>query len=143
MRLEAEIQLRIRFDDSGYFDNTRLISDPLLLERAVQQAVNTFAGTRITKILTPAVDGIPLAILLAHRLGVNLVIAKKTREVGVNEFIEEIYTPHKSAIVLSLYVPRRGDCVLIVDDVVDRGETQMALARIVQKAKAKSLEYRR
>jgi len=139
MRLEAEIQLRIRFDDSGYFDNTSLISDPLLLERAVQHAVNRFAGTRITKILTSAVDGIPLAILLAHRLGVKLVIAKKTREVGVNEFIEETYTPYKSAVVFSLYAPRdalrRGDCVLIVDDVVDTGETQMALARIVQRAK--------
>jgi adenine/guanine phosphoribosyltransferase-like PRPP-binding protein len=43
-------------------------------------------------------------------------------------------------MVLSLYVTRgalrRGDCVLIVDDVLDTGETQMALARIVQKAKA-------
>jgi adenine phosphoribosyltransferase len=140
MRLEAEIQLRIRFDDSGYFDNTRLIFDPLLLERAVQHAVNGFAGTRITKILSPAVDGLPLAAILAHRLGVNLVIAKNTREVGVNEFIEEIYTPYKSAMVLTLYIPRgtlrRGDCVLIVDDVLDTGETQMALARIVQKAKA-------
>jgi adenine phosphoribosyltransferase len=140
MRLEAEIQLRIHFDDSGYLDNTGLISDPLLLERAVQHAVNGFAGTRITKILSPAVDGLPLAAILAHRLGVNLVIAKNTREVGVNEFIEEIYTPYRSAMVLSLYVPRdalrRGDCVLIVDDVLDTGENQMALARIVQKAKA-------
>lgn len=140
MRLEAEIQLRIRFDDSGYFDNTRLISDTLLLERAVQHAVNRFAGARITKILSPAVDGIPLVVLLAHRLGVKLVIAKKTREVGVREFIEEVYAPDKSAMIISLYVPRdalkRGDCVLIVDDVVDTGETQIALARIIQKAKA-------
>jgi adenine phosphoribosyltransferase len=140
MRLEAEIQLRIRFDDSGYFDNTRLISDTLLLERAVQHAVNRFAGTRITKILSPAVDGVPLATILAHRLGVNLVIAKNTREVGVSAFFEEIYVPGRSGMVLSLYVPRdalrRGDCVLIVDDVLDMGETQMALARIVQKAKA-------
>jgi adenine/guanine phosphoribosyltransferase-like PRPP-binding protein len=140
MPLEAEIRLRMRFDDSGYFDNTRLISDTLLLERAVQHAVNRFAGARITKILSPAVDGIPLAVLLADRLGVKLVIAKKTREVGVREFIEEVYVPDKSAMVISLYVPRdtlkRGDCVLIVDDVVDRGETQMALARIIQKAKA-------
>jgi adenine phosphoribosyltransferase len=140
MRLDAEIQLRIRFDDSGYFDNTGLIFDPLLLERAVQHAVNRFAGTRITKIISPAVDGLPLAAILAHRLGVNLVIAKNAREVGVNEFIEEVYTPYKSAMVLSLYVPRgalrRGDCVLVVDDVLETGETQMALARIVQKAKA-------
>ena len=140
MRLEAEIQLRMRFDDSGYFDNTRLIFDPLLLERAVQHAVNRFAGTRITKILSPAVDGIPLAVLLAHMVGVNLVIAKNTREVGVSAFFEEVYVPGRSAMIISLYVPRdalkRGDCVLIVDDVVDTGETQMALARIIQKAKA-------
>ena len=140
MPLEAEIQLRMRFDDLGYFDNTRLISDTLLLERAVQHAVNRFAGARITKILSPAVDGIPLAVLLAHRLGVKLVIAKKTREVGVREFIEEVYVPDKSAMGISLYVPRdalkRGDCVLIVDDVLDTGETQMALARIIQKGQA-------
>lgn len=140
MPLEVEIQLRIRFDDSGYFDNTRLIFDPLLLERAAQHAVNRFAGIRITKILSPAVDGVPLAAILSHMLGVHLVIAKNTREVGVRAFFEELYVPGRSSMVLSLYVPRnsltRADCVLIVDDVLDTGETQMALARIVQKAKA-------
>ena len=131
MRLEGEIQQRIRFDDAGYFDNTHLISDTLLLERAVQHAVNAFAGTRITKILAAATDGIPLAALLAHRLGVGLVIAKKEREVGVREFIEEVFIPSKTAIMISLFVPRdalrKGDCVLIVDDVIDSGETQIAL----------------
>jgi len=140
MRLEGEIQQRIRFDELGYFDNTRLISDTLLLERAVQHAINAFAGKRITKVLAAAVDGIPLATLVAHRLGVGLIIAKKSREVGVREFIEEIYIPSKTAIMMSLFVPRdafkRGDCVLIVDDVIDSGETQVALARIVQKAKS-------
>jgi adenine/guanine phosphoribosyltransferase-like PRPP-binding protein len=58
----------------------------------------------------------------------------------VSGLFEEIYIPGRSAMVLSLYIPRnaltRSDCVLIVDDVLDTGETQMALARIVQKAKA-------
>jgi purine operon repressor len=140
MRLEGEIQQRIKFDELGYFDNTRLISDTLLLERAVQHAIQAFAGKRITKVLVAAVDGIPLATLIAHRLGVRLVIAKKSREVGVHEFIEEVYIPGKTAIMMSLFVPRdairKGDCVLIVDDVIDTGETQIALSRIVQKAKA-------
>ena len=140
MRLEAEIQERIRFDDDGYFDNTHLLSDTLLLERGVQHAVNAFAGMRITKVLTAANDGIPLATLLAHRLGVGLVIAKKTREVGVREFIEEIYIPGKTAIMISLFVPRdafrKGDCVLIVDDVIDSGDTQIALIKIAQRAKS-------
>jgi adenine phosphoribosyltransferase len=140
MRLEVEIQQRIHFDEYGYFDNTRLISDTLLMERAVQHAINAFAGRRITRVLSAAVDGVPLATLLAHRLGVGLVIAKKNREVGIREFIEEIYVPSNSAVMMSLFVPRdaikRGDCILIVDDVIDSAETQIALVRIVQKARA-------
>ncbi len=140
MRLESEIQRRIRFDDLGYFDNTKVISDTMLLERAVQQVVNKFAGQRITKVLAPETDGIPLATLLAQRISVPLVIAKKAREVGVGEFIEEVYIPSKSAMMMSFYVPRnmfrKGDCVLIVDDVIDSGETQRALINIVRKAKA-------
>jgi adenine phosphoribosyltransferase len=140
MRLETEIQRRIRFDELGYFDNTKVISDTMLLERAVQQAVDKFAGQRITKILTPETDGIPLATLMAHRLSVPLVVAKKSREVGVGEFIEELYIPSKSAMVMCFYVPRsmfrKGDCVLIVDDVIDSGETQRALIKIIRKARA-------
>ncbi len=140
MSLERELQERIRFDEWGYFDNTAIISDTMLLERAVQNAVGKFAGRRITKVLTAAVDGIPLATLLAHRLGVGLIVAKKAREVGVREFIEEVFVPARTAMMMSLYVPRdslrRGDCVLIADDIIDSGETQRALMKIAQKAKA-------
>lgn len=140
LRLEVELQKRMKFDDDDYFDNTAIISDPMLLERAVQQCINAFAGKRVTKVLTPAVDGVPLATLVAHRLGVGLVIAKQTREIGVREFIEEVYVPERTATVHSLFVPRdaikRNDCILIIDDVVDSGETQKALIRIAQKARA-------
>jgi len=142
LRLEVELQKRMKFDDDDYFDNTAIVSDPMLLERAVQQAINAFAGKRVTKVLTAAVDGVPLATLVAHRLGVGLVVAKQTREIGVREFIEEVYVPGKTATVHSLFIPRdaikRNDCVLIVDDVLDSGETHKALIRIVQKARAET-----
>jgi adenine phosphoribosyltransferase len=140
MSLDREMLDMIKFDEVGFFDNTKIIGNTMLMERAVQQAVGRFAGKRITKILTAAVDGVPLATLLAHRLGVSLLIAKKTREVGVREFFEEIYVPPKTAVVLSLFVPRdeikKTDCVLIVDDIIDSGETQRAMMKIIQKAKA-------
>lgn len=139
LRLDGELQKRIKFDEYGYFDNTKIIGDPLFLERAVQHAINKFAGKRVTKILTAAVDGIPLATLLAHRLGVKLIVAKREREVGVKDFIEEVYTPYHTAVMVSLYVPRgaikKGDSVLIVDDVIDSGETQRALIKIVEKSR--------
>lgn len=139
LRLDDELQKRIQFDDYGYFDNTKIIGDTLFLDRAVQYAVDKFAGKRITKVLTAAVDGVPLSTLLAHRLGVKLVIAKKEREVGVREFIEEMYILPRTGVIVSLYVPRgvirKNDSILIVDDVIDSGEAQDALIRIVKRAR--------
>ncbi len=140
LRLDEELQKMIQIDDYGYFDNTKIIGDTLFLERAVQYAVDKFAGRRITKVLTAASDGISLSTLLAHRLGVKLIIAKKTREVGVREFIEEVYIPPDSAVMINLYIPRgiirKGDSILIVDDIIDNGEIQSALHRIVERARS-------
>jgi adenine/guanine phosphoribosyltransferase-like PRPP-binding protein len=90
--------------------------------------------------MTAAVDGIPLATMIAEAFGVNLVLAKNTKEVGIPDFIEENYIPSNSAVRMVLYIPKkslkRGDSVLIVDDIIRSGETQKALMKIVSKARA-------
>src|SRR6266516_1528418 len=115
------------------------INDTMLLERAVQQAVGAFAGKRINKVMTAAVDGVPLATLLAQRLGKRLIIAKQNREIGVREFIEEVYVM-PPAIMKSLYVSKdafkKGEGILIADDIIDSGETQRAMIKVAYKAKA-------
>ncbi|MFH0748415.1 MAG: phosphoribosyltransferase family protein [Candidatus Bathyarchaeota archaeon] len=138
--LEEEIRRRIKFDEFGYFDNTSIVFDACLLQQAVQYAFSRFAGRRITKILTAAVDGVPLSIMMSDALGVELVVAKKTKEVGIRDFVEETYVPGNSDMVMSLYLPRgaikKGDSVLIVDDVMKSGETQRALINLVTKSRA-------
>lgn len=138
--LENALLSRIKFDSTGYFDNTQIVNDVSLLRLATQHIVSTFAGRRITRILTAATDGIPLATLVANALDVDLVIAKKTREVGVRDYIEESYVPPDSGVIVTFYIPRdvlkKGDSVLIVDDIIRTGETQEALINIVNKAKA-------
>lgn len=138
--LEEELRKRIKFNDMGYFDNSSIISDLSILQQAAQSVFYRFAGRRITKVLTAAVDGIPLATIVAEALGVNLVIAKNSKEIGVRTFHEESYIPGDSALIMSLYIPRdlirRGDSVLIVDDVVKTGETHRALVNLVAKARA-------
>lgn len=140
--LEEELRKRIKFDDHGYFDNTTIISDIALLQQAAQYIFYRFAGRRITKVLTAAVDGIPLATIISEALGVNLIIAKNSKEVGVRNFYEESYIPGDSAMIMSLYIPRgiirRGDSVLIVDDVVKTGETHRALVNLVTKCRAEA-----
>ena len=138
--LEAEFRRRVKFDKTGFFDNTSIIGDINLLSQASNYALARFAGKRITKVLTAAVDGVPLATMVSHALGVNIVIAKPNKEVGVTSFIEETYTLDGSGHTLTLYLPKdaikKRDSVLVVDDVVKSGDTQSALLNLVSKAKA-------
>ncbi len=138
--LETELSRKIRFNKDGYFDNTWIIGDFNILRQAARHALTTFAGRRVTKILTAAVDGIPLATMVANSLGVNLVIAKRNKEVGVPAFLEETYVLSNSSVTMTLYVPKKAfksrDSVLIVDDMIKTGETQAALINLVHKARA-------
>ncbi len=138
--LHVELRRRIVFNKDGYFDNTNIIGDFNLLRQAAHHALATFAGKRVTRVLTAAVDGIPLATMVANSLGVNLVIAKRNKEVGVPAFLEETYVLRDSGITMTLYLPKdtvkRRDSILIVDDMIKTGETQAALVNLVHKARA-------
>lgn len=139
--LETELRSRIRFDETGYFDNTDIVGDYNILQQAANYALANFAGKRVTKILTAAVDGIPLATMVANALGVNLILAKKNKEVGVKAFLDETYILGKySGVTVTLFIPKNSikkrDSVLVVDDMIKSGETQEALVHLVKKAKA-------
>jgi len=138
--LETELRGRIKFDEEGYFDNTDIVGDFNILQQAANSALANFAGKRVTKVLSAAVDGIPLATMVANALGVNLVVAKRNKEVGVKAFLEETYALRDSGVTMTLYIPKESvkkrDSVLIVDDMIKTGETQVALVNLVRKAKA-------
>lgn len=139
--LETELRSRIRFDDLGYFDNTEIIGDYNILQQAANYALANFAGKRVTKIITAAVDGVPLATMVANALGVNLIVAKRNKEVGVKAFLEETYILGRdSGVTVTLYIPKdaikKRDSVLVVDDMIKSGETQEAMGNLVRKAKA-------
>jgi len=138
--IKDELKKRINFDEEGYFDNTPLVSEITWLKILANYAMEKFAGRRVTKVLTAAVDGIPVSTLVCNLLDVNLIVAKETKEVGINDFVEETYIPRDSAIRKSLYIPkasiRRKDSVLIIDDVVRTGETVKALVDLVRNRKS-------
>jgi adenine/guanine phosphoribosyltransferase-like PRPP-binding protein len=94
----------------------------------------------VTKILTAAVDGIPLATMVSNALGVNLVVAKRNKEVGVKAFLEETYVLKGSGVTMTMYIPKEAikkrDSVLVIDDMIKTGETQAALVNLVRKARA-------
>ncbi len=119
----------------------KIVGDYNILQQAANHALANFAGKRVTKVLTAATDGIPLATMVANALGVNLIVAKRNKEVGVKAFLDETFILGKdSGVTVTLYIPKeiikKRDSVLIVDDMIKSGETQEALVNLVKKAKA-------
>jgi adenine/guanine phosphoribosyltransferase-like PRPP-binding protein len=136
--IENEIRKRIKYDNQGYFDNSTILYDTLLLREIAEQVAERFF--KAEKILTSETDGIPVACSIAARLGVDAVYARKKREVGITDYIEETYVPSSSGTLMSLYLPRgaiqKNEKVLIVDDVLRSGETQRALINLAEKSGA-------
>jgi len=130
----------IKPSGNGFFDITRLLSEVASRTIFTVWAVEHVIGTRVNKVLTAAVDGVPLAVSLSDALGVPLAVAKKEREAGVAKFWTAVIE-WPSGRVETLWLPRhllcKRDWVVIVDDIIRTGETLRALIRLVQYAGAK------
>ncbi len=138
--LPKEIQARIKINDDGSFDNSNILTDILLLRMISRLIVQKFSNLKVNKILTAAVDGIPLAALVANELGVDLIVAKSNKEVGITKYIEESYSPSSSRVLTTLFLPKQAvsnkDKVLIIDDVIRTGRTELALVNLCRKGGA-------
>jgi len=141
--LDREIQgILDKLKEKRFIDNTKLMSDSLFMNVLAKIVAQEYKDHNITKLLTAAVDGLPLAIRIADQLECEIIYAKNTKEVGVPKYIEETYTPSSSSgNLLTLYVPKhllnKKDRILIVDDIIRSGYTQNALINICKKINTK------
>jgi len=140
INIEEEVRRRIQFDEHGLFDNMKVLSDTNLMSLIAEEVASKYLSRDVSKVLTAATDGIPLAVHIADELNVDVIYAKKKKEVGVEKFYEVNYVPSASGSIMTLYLPqwalKRGERVLIVDDVIRSGETQRALLEVCKQANA-------
>jgi adenine/guanine phosphoribosyltransferase-like PRPP-binding protein len=136
--VQEEIKKRIQCDKEGYFDNSAILYDTLLLKEIAEHVAERFPTTE--KVLTSETDGLPVAYAIALRLGVDAVYARKNKEVGITDYIEETYIPSSSGKLMSLYVPEgvihKREKILIADDILRSGETQRALIKLAERSEA-------
>ncbi|MBI3840999.1 MAG: adenine phosphoribosyltransferase [Thaumarchaeota archaeon] len=130
----------VRVTGDGSYDISAVVSNVGLLRQIAKVVYSEFSLVRVDRVLTMEVDGVPLAAEVAGEFNVSIAIARAERDLGVEEFLEQkaVYSPSS---VKYLYLPRaamrKGEHVLIVDDMVRSGTTIEALARLAEKAKAK------
>ncbi|MCI2426575.1 adenine phosphoribosyltransferase [Candidatus Acetothermia bacterium] len=135
--LAQHAQQLLTFDEDGFIDNTALLADTSFLATVADLVASRFPNT--SKVLTAAVDGLPLAVLVAAALSVPCLFAKREREIGASAFIESRYKLSGGQMVnyfLPAAILRPNDRVLIVDDLIRSGETQAVLLEMVQMTKA-------
>lgn len=135
--LSELVHSRISKMEEGLYDLSQVLRDITLQKLMGRVAFNEFNYVEVDKLLTVATDGIPIAVEVANEFNVDLVIAKKSRDIDTGDLIEQrvIRSP---PVVEYLYIPRRaikkGDGVLIVDDIIRTGKTIQGLAALTERA---------
>jgi len=133
------VKRRIFQDEVGAIDTSRIIYDSTLLKGVVLSEYNKLKGFKVDKILTMESDGIPVAVHFALILGVNVAVARKTKKIGVRDFVE-IKQVFESGTYRYIYLPKgsikKDEYVLVVDDIIRTGATIRALAKLCRTVKA-------
>ena len=128
-------------DDSGDIgvNNTYLLNDSKTLKAILFLGIqNGIIPKEIDKVITAEVDGIPIAMSLAHLLNIDCVYARRKKPLGTSNFIAEDIQSTGSGRVETIFFPekfiRNKERVLIIDDIIRTGTTQKALVNLVRKS---------
>jgi len=130
----------VKVSADGSYDISGVVSNVGLLRQIAKVVYSEFSPVPVDRVVTMEVDGIPLAAEVAGEFNVYLAVVRAERDLGVEEFVEQkaVYSPSS---IKYLYLPKtaikRGENLLVVDDLVRSGTTIEAMARIAEKAKAK------
>ena len=130
----------VKVSQDGSYDVSAVVSNVGLLRQIAKVVYSEFNLLPVDRVMTMEVDGVPLAAEVAGEFNVNLAVVRAERDLGVEEFVEQkaVYSPSTvKYLYLSKTAVRRGERLLVVDDMVRTGTTIEALARIAEKAKAK------
>lgn len=116
--------------------------DPIVMEEVVNEFLNYFGDRKITKVITIEASGIAPAIMLAAKLKVPMLFAKKTEPSTLkneNRYESEVHSYTKgvtSNVIISKEYLDETDSVLIIDDFLANGQAALGLADIVQQSGA-------
>jgi adenine phosphoribosyltransferase len=121
------------------YDLTPFIQDVKTQRLTAKMIFSDFHSLSIDKVVTAAMGGVPLSVLVAEEFGCNLVVVTEKKE-GIAEVLEEkaMYSP---GVTKYLYIPKNSikpnESVLIVDDITRTGLTLHTIIKLVEKSKGK------
>ena len=122
-------------------DITTLLKDPIAINRTIDGLLTLSDGLQIDKVVGIEARGFIFGSLLAQKLGVGFIPARKPGKLPAQtesetyslEYGEDSIEIHKDAI-------SPGDKVLLHDDLLATGGTAQAAAKLIEKLTGKILQ---
>lgn len=128
-------------DERGVVNVARIAYDTAILSLAAATAYIELRDLGITKVLTAAVNGVPLATRVAHALEADLCVARHEPDASVDTYLEVRYfapdPPRYAHLYLPAFALNGRDRVAIVDDLLRSGRTLKALIQLADLKRAK------
>jgi adenine phosphoribosyltransferase len=121
----------------GFKDITTLIGDGPALRTTIAEMKNLFKDVKIDMVVGIESRGFVFASILAHELGIGIVPVRKPGKLPATA-IQESYALEYGTDSLEMHKDalKKGQKVLIVDDLLATGGTALATARLVERLEA-------
>lgn len=134
--LQAAIRNIPDFPKKGivFRDITTLLKDPVAFAAAVDRFYERYKNEQITKVVSVESRGFIFGAPLAYKLGAGFVPVRKPNKLPAEKLREE-YALEYGTDILEIHTDAitKGDCVLLVDDLLATGGTIQATARLVER----------
>lgn len=121
-------------DGVMFRDITTLVQDPEAFRYTCSLLYDRYKDMKIDKVVSIDARGFIFGAVLAHQLGVGLVLVRKKGKLPPETIQEEYSLEYGTNVVeVSKHGIQNGDQVLIVDDLIATGGTVSAAAKLVER----------
>jgi adenine phosphoribosyltransferase len=124
-------------------DLTPLLLDPQYLREAICQMIDKIKKLKIDVVCGIDSRGFIFGPILAYKLGVGFVPARKINKLLPRKVVKQIYKLEYDTDGVKMHddAIKKGDKVLIVDDLVATGGTAWATGKLVEKLGGKVVAF--
>ncbi len=133
--LRQKIREVLDFPTPGirFKDITPLLEDPLSFKEAIDALSASFLDDRIDKVVGVDARGFLLAAPVAYLLGAGMVIVRKRGKLPHKVILQEHTLEYgKASLEIHVDAIKKGERVLIIDDVLATGGTAEAALKLVE-----------
>jgi|SRR3989344_825761 len=135
MDLQSELKRNMK-ESSGYL----IASDPSLYRKVIQELINPFKNKKIDKIVAPESKGLFYGPTVAYNLNKPFVAIFKSGRVPKNFVVSKKfkdYSKKVKSIDIGKISIKKGERILIIDDVFESGQSGKAAINLIERLKGK------